>query len=65
MRKYFTSNSKAAKKYSDDLFMMAPFYHRVFPFDKIIMLDADLKFKVRMLLIFIVYFVQYESKYSD
>ena len=25
---------------------MGPFYHRVFPYDKFIMLDADLKFKI-------------------
>ena len=25
---YFTSGSEAAKKYKDDLFMLAPFYHR-------------------------------------
>jgi hypothetical protein len=28
LRPFFTSNSKAAKKYRDNLFMVAPFYHR-------------------------------------
>ena len=46
IRPFFTSNSNAAKKYRDDLFLMGPFYHRVFPYDKFIMLDADLKFKI-------------------
>ena len=26
--------------------MMGPFYHRVFPYEKFIMLDADLKFRI-------------------
>ena len=43
---FFASNSNTAKKYRDDLFLMGPFYHRVFPYDKFIMLDADLKFKI-------------------
>ena len=46
MRPFFTSNSEAAKKYRDDLFLMGPFYHRIFPYDKFIMLDADLKFRI-------------------
>ena len=46
MRKYFTSPSKEAKKYRDDLFLIAITYHRVFPFDRFIMLDVDLKFKI-------------------
>ena len=46
MRKYFTSTAKEAKKYRDDLFLIAIFYHRVFPFNRFIMLDIDLKFKV-------------------
>ena len=46
MRKYFTSSSKEAKKYRDDLFLIAITYHRVFPFDRFIMLDVDLKFKI-------------------
>ena len=46
MRPFFTSNSEAAMKYRDDLFMMGPFYHRVFPYELFIMLDADLKFRV-------------------
>ena len=46
MRPYFTSNTKAAKKYTDDLFLMGPYYHRVFPYEKFIVLDADLKFRI-------------------
>jgi hypothetical protein len=46
MRPYFTSHSLQARKYRDDLFMMGPFYHRVFPYEKFIMLDADLKFRI-------------------
>ena len=46
MREYFTSSSKEAKKYRDDLFLIAIFYHRVFPFNRFIMLDVDLKFKI-------------------
>jgi len=46
MRPFFTSNSEAAKKYRDDLFLMGPFYHRIFPYEKFIMLDADLKFRI-------------------
>ena len=46
MRPFFTSNSEAAKKYRDDLFLMGPFYHRIFPYKKFIMLDADLKFRI-------------------
>lgn len=46
MRPFFTSLSEKAKKYRDDLFLLAPFYHRVFPFDRFIMLDVDLKFKI-------------------
>ena len=46
MRKYFTSIAKEALKYRDDLFLIAIFYHRVFPFKRFIMLDVDLKFKI-------------------
>ena len=46
MRPLFTSATLQAKKYRDDLFMMGPFYHRIFPYDKLIMLDADLKFRI-------------------
>ena len=46
MREYFTSTSKEARKYRDDLFLIAIFYHRVFPFNRLIMLDVDLKFKI-------------------
>ena len=46
MRPYFTSNTKAARKYTDDLFLMGPYYHRVFPYEKFIVLDADLKFRI-------------------
>ena len=46
MRPFFTSNSEAAKKYRDDLFLIGPFYHRIFPYNKFIMLDADLKFRI-------------------
>jgi hypothetical protein len=49
-RPYFTSTSKEAKKYRDDLFMLAPFFHRFLPFDKLIMLDLDLRFKVKITL---------------
>jgi len=45
-RPYFTSSSKEAKKYRDDLFMLAPYYHRFMPFEKLVMLDLDLRFKV-------------------
>ncbi len=50
LRAHFTSSTKAARKYADHLFMMAPFYHRVFPYDRLIMLDADLRFKVTVFL---------------
>ena len=43
VRKHFVSYSKQARKYADHLFMIAPFYHRIFPYDKMILLDADLK----------------------
>ena len=46
MRAYFTSTAKQARKYRDDLFLIAIFYHRVFPFRRFIMLDVDLKFKI-------------------
>ena len=46
MREYFTSTSKEARKYRDDLFLIAIFYHRVFPFNRLIILDVDLKFKI-------------------
>ena len=46
MQEYFTSTSKEARKYRDDLFLIAIFYHRVFPFNRLIMLDVDLKFKI-------------------
>ncbi len=46
LRPFFTSLSEKARKYRDDLFLLAPFYHRVFPFDRFIMLDVDLKFKI-------------------
>ena len=46
MREYFTSTSKDARKYRDDLFLIAIFYHRVFPYNRLIMLDVDLKFKI-------------------
>ena len=45
MSRHFTSESEQAAKYRDVLFMLAPFYHRVLPFRKIIFLDADLKFR--------------------
>ena len=28
LRPYFTSNSEQARKYTDNLFMVAPFYHK-------------------------------------
>ena len=46
IRPLFTSFAKEAKKYTDDLFLMGPFYHRVFPYEKMIFLDADLKFRI-------------------
>ena len=46
MRPFFTSNSIQARKYRDDLFLIGPYYHRIFPYDKLIMLDADLKFRI-------------------
>ena len=46
MREYFTSTAKEATKYRDDLFLIAIFYHRIFPFNRFIMLDVDLKFKI-------------------
>lgn len=46
IRPLFTSTSEKAKKYTDDLFLMGPFYHRVFPYRKLIVLDADLKFRL-------------------
>ena len=46
MRKYFTSVAKDARKYRDDLFLIAIFYHRIFPFERFIMLDVDLKFRI-------------------
>ena len=46
MRPHFTSNTKAARKYNDDLFLMGPYYHRIFPYEKLIVLDADLKFRI-------------------
>ena len=46
MREYFTSVAKESRKYRDDLFLVAIFYHRVFPFNRFIMLDVDLKFKI-------------------
>ena len=48
MREYFTSSSKEARKYRDDLFLVAIFYHRVFPFNRLIMLDVDLKLKISL-----------------
>ena len=46
IRPFFTSHSVQARKYRDDLFLMGPFYHRIFPYKKFIMLDADLKFRI-------------------
>ena len=46
IRPLFTSYAKEARKYTDDLFLMGPFYHRIFPYEKMILLDADLKFKI-------------------
>ncbi|TRY61033.1 hypothetical protein TCAL_01446 [Tigriopus californicus] len=42
----FTSGSVEAAKYRDDLFMIGPFYHLIFPFRRFIMLDIDLKFRI-------------------
>ena len=46
MREYFTSVAKGARKYRDDLFLIAVFYHRIFSYNRLIMLDIDLKFKI-------------------
>ena len=46
LKLYFTSTSEQARKYRDDLFMLAPFYHKVFPFKKLIFLDVDLRFRI-------------------
>ncbi len=46
LRPHFTSIAEQAEKYRDDLFLMAPFYHRVLPYDRFIMLDADLRFMI-------------------
>jgi lipopolysaccharide biosynthesis glycosyltransferase len=40
------TTDSASKKYQDDLFFMGLFYHRVFPYKKFIVLDADLKFRI-------------------
>ena len=45
LRPFFTSRSEGAAKYADDLFLVAPFYHRVFPFRRMIVLDLDLEFR--------------------
>ena len=37
-----------ATKYDKDLFYLAPFYHLVLPFDKFIVVDADIEFKYRV-----------------
>ena len=34
-----------AVKYDKDLFYLAPFYHLVFPFDKFMVVDADIEFQ--------------------
>ena len=64
MREYFTSSSKEAKKYRDDLFLIAIFYHRVFPFNRFIMLDVDLKFKIDIAELFD-QFKDFEDKNKD
>lgn len=46
LRPYFKSDSEQAAKYRDDLFMIGPFYHLIFPFRRFIMLDIDLKFRI-------------------
>ena len=44
IRKHFVSEAKMAAKYSDYLFMIAPFYHKIFTtYKRMILLDADLK----------------------
>ena len=44
IRKHFVSDAKMAAKYSDYLFMIAPFYHKIFTtYKRMILLDADLK----------------------
>ena len=34
------------KKYQDELFVLALFYHRIFPYKKFLVLDADLRFHI-------------------
>ena len=46
LKPHFTSDSKQARKYADDLFLVAPFLHRTFPYSRLIMLDVDLVFRV-------------------
>jgi len=36
---------QGVEKYSPDLFYISPFYHLVFPFEKFIVIDADIEFK--------------------
>ena len=55
LKRHFTSKSEEAIKYTDDLFMVAPFYHRVFPYRKLIMLDVDLKFRIDIQELFQIY----------
>ena len=47
LRPYFaTPVSSQTTKYKDELFLLGLFYHRIFPYEKIIMLDADLRFEI-------------------
>ena len=38
--------SSQTKKYQDELFVLALFYHRIFPYKKLLVLDADLRFHI-------------------
>ncbi|XP_076315938.1 xyloside xylosyltransferase 1-like [Tachypleus tridentatus] len=47
MRKYFFT--KDVGRYNDDIFFISEIFHRVLPFEKVIMIDLDLKFKADIL----------------
>ena len=47
LRPFFSAQVESkSNKYQDDLFMLALFYHRIFRINKLIVLDADLKFRM-------------------
>lgn len=52
MRKYFLNTQPLnSSKYWDEVFHIGMVYHRIFPFDRIIVLDIDLKFTVDIALL--------------